>query len=130
LDAKRKTARSCARPSVISIISQWNIGKKSSDLIETLGKKSRGSGAGGREEEGKTGSKEETGLGMGRLEGKREGLCCNQHDLHLVLAEAVSQNDRDESSAHLLSKEYDEICAMGTRGKRAAVFPGALHHRQ
>ncbi|KAJ7869074.1 hypothetical protein B0H13DRAFT_1896771 [Mycena leptocephala] len=61
-DAKRKTARSCARPSVISIISQWNIGKKSSNFIEPLGKKLWESGAGEREEEGNTG-KEEAGLG-------------------------------------------------------------------
>jgi hypothetical protein len=54
---------------------------------------------------------------MGRLEGKREGLC-GKHDLRFALVEAVSQDDRDESSAHVLSKEYDDVCAMGARVKK------------
>jgi hypothetical protein len=70
LDAKRKTARSCARPSSIS---QGNIGKKSSDFIETLGKKSRGSGAGEREEEGKTGKEGRSRIGDGKTGREERG---------------------------------------------------------
>jgi hypothetical protein len=73
LDAKRKTARSCARPSVISIISQWNIGKKSSDLIETLGKKSRGSGAGGERGGRKDGEQGRNRIGDGKTGREERG---------------------------------------------------------
>ncbi|KAJ7925682.1 hypothetical protein B0H13DRAFT_2266228 [Mycena leptocephala] len=85
---------------------------------QLLGKKTRGGmGVHVRVEEG-----EIEGIGCGgERGGRKDGEGRKKQDWGWEDGKgrergfAVSQDDRDESSAHILSKEYDDVCAMEAR---------------